>query len=291
MRTIAALYDTRAEADLARMLLEAEVRTRSLRIIGKDTIGAVDGLKIAQSDAAAYREGLQRGGHLLVSEVAGGADAKRIIELLKASADVAAERPPDRAWGDGEKGIGVELPKDQSSEPPPTPARPKEAQLKETGQGARPGNRLPPAEGPVEEASIPAIEEELQVAKQPVDPGGARVRSFTREEPAEEQVSLREESLEVENRPSDRHISEAEIEAGGLFKERVIEIAEMREEPVVTKVAVVREEVIVRKKVTERTETIRDTVRHTEIEVEDIAPSESAPRFLMRDTGGEPSRR
>jgi stress response protein YsnF len=50
----------------------------------------------------------------------------------------------------------------------------------------------------------------------------------------------------------------------------VFEVAEMREEPVVTKTAVVREEVIIRKRISEHVETVGDTVRHTEIEVEDL---------------------
>ena len=96
------------------------------------------------------------------------------------------------------------------------------------------------------------------------------MRSFTREAAAEEQVTLRDEVVEVDSRVVGRRLTDSEVEAGELFKERVFEIAEMREEPVVTKEAVVREEVIVRKVVKPRTETIRDTVRHTQIEVEDL---------------------
>jgi stress response protein YsnF len=77
------------------------------------------------------------------------------------------------------------------------------------------------------------------------------------------------------------------MEAGGLFKERVFEIAEMREEPVVTKIAVVHEEVIVRKIVKERTETIRDSVRQTQVEVEDLPlPEEEGPGLFGSDKRG-----
>jgi uncharacterized protein (TIGR02271 family) len=132
------------------------------------------------------------------------------------------------------------------------------------------------AAAPVEEEQIPVVSEELRIGKREVARGGARVRSFTREEPVEQNVTLNDEVVEVEGRPSERRLSDDEIEAGGLFKERVFEIAEMREEPVVTKVAVVREELIVRKTIKERTETIRDTVRHTEVEVEDLPAEEPA---------------
>jgi stress response protein YsnF len=106
-----------------------------------------------------------------------------------------------------------------------------------------------------------------------------------RESPAEEEVTLREETVDVETRPSQRRLSDAELAAGGLFKERVIDIAEMREVPVVTKEAIVLEEVIIRKKVQERVETIHDTVRRTQIEVEDLPaaePKNAAPRFFTR---------
>jgi uncharacterized protein (TIGR02271 family) len=141
-----------------------------------------------------------------------------------------------------------------------------------------------------EEVRIPKVTEELRVGKREVARGGARVRSFTLERPAEEQVTLSEEIVDVETRPSERRLSDGEVEAGGLFKERVVEIAQMREEPVVTKTAIVREEVIVRKRVTERVETIRDTVRKTQIEVEDLPAAEpeegsAAPRFFSRGKG------
>ena len=56
--------------------------------------------------------------------------------------------------------------------------------------------------------------------------------------------------------------------------DRVIEIAQMREEPVIEKEAFVREEVIVRKTVQERTETVRDTVRRTDFEREELSGAE-----------------
>jgi stress response protein YsnF len=101
--------------------------------------------------------------------------------------------------------------------------------------------------------------------------GGARVRSVIRETPAEEQVELSEEHVDVEHRPSERRLSDEDVKAGGLLMERTFEIREMREEPVITKEAFVREEVIVRKTVQERTETVRDTVRRTDFELEELS--------------------
>ncbi|HEX8062046.1 MAG TPA: DUF2382 domain-containing protein [Allosphingosinicella sp.] len=72
-----------------------------------------------------------------------------------------------------------------------------------------------------------------------------------------------------------RSISEAEIAERGLLRERVIEIGETREEAVVSKQAVVREELVVRKDVEQRTERIAETVRRTEVDVEQLEPKEA----------------
>jgi stress response protein YsnF len=53
----------------------------------------------------------------------------------------------------------------------------------------------------VQEEHIPLVEEELRVGKREVNRGGARVRSYVREVPVHEQVSLREEHVDVERRP------------------------------------------------------------------------------------------
>jgi uncharacterized protein (TIGR02271 family) len=98
-----------------------------------------------------------------------------------------------------------------------------------------------------------------------VDRGGVRVRSYVAETPVEEQIELREERVEVERRPVDQRVTDADR----LFQEQTIELSERAEEGVVGKEAVVREEMGLRKDVDARTETVRDTVRHTEVDVED----------------------
>ena len=104
-------------------------------------------------------------------------------------------------------------------------------------------------------------------------------------------MTLHDEAVTVDNRPSGRSLPDSEVEARGLFTERVIEIAEMREEPVVTKIAVVREEVVVRKTVKERVETVRDTVRQTQIEVEDLPAAHEPDRLFFGNRGSEPTKR
>lgn len=117
------------------------------------------------------------------------------------------------------------------------------------------------------EVAIPIVEEELRVGKRVVQHSGVRIYNRITEQPVEETVTLREEQVKVERRPVNRAVSDADI---SNFKEGVIEITEMAEEAVVNKRARVVEEIVVNKETVAHDETIRDTVRRTDIEVEEI---------------------
>jgi len=119
---------------------------------------------------------------------------------------------------------------------------------------------------------IPVVEEELRVGKREVQRGGVRVFQRLRETPVQESVQLREEHVKVERHAVDQPASEADMAA---FKEGAIELRETAEEPVVSKTARVVEEVVVGKEVEQRTEQITDTVRRTEVEVEQLAAGTS----------------
>jgi uncharacterized protein (TIGR02271 family) len=112
---------------------------------------------------------------------------------------------------------------------------------------------------------IQAAEEQLRVGKREVGRGSVRVRSYVVERPVEEQVSLREETVQVERRPVDRPLGAGDQ----AFTEKEIEFTERGEEAVVSKEARVTEEIALRKDVDTRTETVRDTVRKQEVEVDD----------------------
>jgi uncharacterized protein (TIGR02271 family) len=127
------------------------------------------------------------------------------------------------------------------------------------------------AEGDVR---IPVVEEELQVGTREVARGGVRVHSRVTEQPVEQEVHLRDERVNVERRPVDRPATERDFAA---FKEGTVEVSETHEEPVVAKEARVVEEVVIDKEAQERTETVRDTVRRTEVDVEP-AGTQPAPR-------------
>lgn len=112
---------------------------------------------------------------------------------------------------------------------------------------------------------VERAEEELRVGKREVGRGGVRVRSYVIERPVEEQVSLREERVHVERRPVDRPVQPGD----DVFREKEITATERGEEAVIDKQARVVEEIGIRKDVDTRTETVRDTVRQQEVEIED----------------------
>lgn len=121
-----------------------------------------------------------------------------------------------------------------------------------------------------ESATIPVIQEELQIGKREVDRGGVRVYQHIRETPVDESVRLHEEHVHVERHPVDRPASSADL--SGL-KETSFEIRETAEEAVVGKTARIVEEVVVSKDASERTQEIHEKVRRTDVEVEQLGAS------------------
>ncbi len=290
-RTVTALFDSRAEAETARARFIAQIKTRSTRIIAKDTLAALDSLDIDPKHVASYHDAIRDGSRLLVFEVEAGQDPKRIVAQFeqpnRGAPDVAAapvaETPTYGFTG------GVDEPADDVVVVEPAddvvvvePAVVAEPEVAAAEVEAPKEEAPPPApivvEPPAADAPSPRAGDELRIGMPLQSRGGARVRSVIRETPAEEQVELSEEHVDVEHRPSERRLSLEDVKAGGLLMERTFEIREMREEPVITKEAFVREEVIVRKTVQERTETVRDTVRRTDFEREELSGAEQGRR-------------
>ena len=116
------------------------------------------------------------------------------------------------------------------------------------------------------QTAIPIVAEELVVGKRAVDQGGVRVFRRVVEIPVEQSVSLREEHVTMERRPVDRAVNDSDL----AFGDRTIELTETAEEAVISKNARVVEEVLVGKQASEHVETIHDTVRKTEVEVEQV---------------------
>ena len=118
-----------------------------------------------------------------------------------------------------------------------------------------------------EGTAIPIIEESLAVGKREVDRGGVRVYAHVVEHPVSADVTLHDEFVNVERRYVDRPATAADFAAGSG---KVIELNAIGEEAVVGKSSRVVEEVVVGKESSQHTEQINDSVRKTEVEVEEI---------------------
>jgi uncharacterized protein (TIGR02271 family) len=123
--------------------------------------------------------------------------------------------------------------------------------------------RPSPTSTTAEGGTIQLSEETLAVGKRAINRGTTRVRRFVVETPIEQRVTLHDETVSVERRP----VADARPVTDPDFTDKVVEMQETVEEAVVSKTARVREEVVVRKEATERTETVRDTVRREDVEI------------------------
>jgi uncharacterized protein (TIGR02271 family) len=121
--------------------------------------------------------------------------------------------------------------------------------------------------------AVPVIEEELAAGKRRVSRGGVRIHRHVTERPVEANVRLHEERVNVERRNVNRELTPGE--AAQAFTEKTIEAHATGEEAVVQKRAKVTGEVVVNKEAKERTETVRDTVRKTDVDVERISENPS----------------
>ena len=113
---------------------------------------------------------------------------------------------------------------------------------------------------------VQVVEERLNVGKRAVSRGKVRLHSYVVEREVSENVTLRDETVSIDRLAVDRPVAALGADA---FKERTIEMEEIDEEAVVGKTARVVEEIGIRKDVSDRTETIRDTVRSTKVDIED----------------------
>ena len=272
-RTITAMFDTRADAEAAKNRLEAaSLQVSHVDVTDSDSAGYNtnvgtgttspesqgfwSSLKSAFSpgeDRHVYEEGIRRG-HALLTATVHDDDADKAVDILDNANSVDIDgRAND--W----KASGWTAP------------------VAATGMAAKPPTGA--AMGTTEEV-IPVVEETLAVGKREVSRGGVRVRSYIVETPVSEQVSLHEEHVSVER----RSVTGGTVPADA-FRERTIEMTETAEEAVVGKTARVVEEVVVGKTATDRTETISDTVRRTEVEVDDVAGTKSAGDGTTGTTG------
>ncbi len=213
-------------------------------------VGALVGMGIPEDEAEYYSEAVRRGG-TLVAVRSSDEMTERAVSIMERHDPVDIERRAAEWRAEGWTPTETKVRERRTVEEQPMARR--------EGRGA----------------DFEEVEEQLKVGKREVERGGARVRSHIVEEPVEEDITLREERVDVSRRPVDRPAGPEDLEA---FEEGTVEFRERGEEPVVQKEARVTEEVHVGKEVEERTETIRDTLRHVEVDVEQMGDRERTAR-------------
>jgi len=222
-------------------------------------VGALTNVGVPEEDAAHYNEGVRRGGILLAVK-AQDAVAHNVAQILS---------------DDGAVDIDERAEQYKQQDFLPTSATPVTQTAQTTQRTPAPATAQYAARQG--EEVIPVVEEELAVGKRQVERGGVRVYTHVTQQPVQEQVTLREEHVNVERRPVDRPVTAADAAA---FQEKSFEVAERAEEAVIAKQARVVEEVVVGKQATERTETVQDTVRRTDVEVEQIPGTQHTGRTV-----------
>lgn len=133
------------------------------------------------------------------------------------------------------------------------------------GTGGLSQQDLPTGEG---ELRIPIIEENVTVSKRSVEKPVATVKTSVEQKPVEKEVRLRDEKVTVEVREVDRDASREDIEAA--TRSGAFEVTGTSEVPVVHKTARVVGEVVVTREVDEHAETIHETERRTEVNVDKL---------------------
>ncbi len=116
-----------------------------------------------------------------------------------------------------------------------------------------------------DEIHIPVVEEQIAIGKREVESGGVRVATHVTERPVEETVQLRDEKVTVERHKVDRPVTGRED-----LTDKTIEVHARSEQPVVEKSARVKEEVVITKQAGTHTETIREKVRRSDVDVQPL---------------------
>jgi stress response protein YsnF len=263
--TITAFFDSRTEADRAvERLVSAGIPRTSVRMIADNDGGtsasttttheehkgfwaSLADMFMPDEDRYAYAEGIRRGGFLVTVSgyPAGMYDSALDILDDEGSIDIDERTKTWESEGWSRSSAGETF---------------AASGYDRSGASATSSNL--DAKG---EEVIPVVQEELRVGKRDINNGRVRVRSYVTETPVSESLSLRDENVEVTRRTVDRPVTATD----NAFADRTITAEEHHEEAVVSKDARVVEEIALKKTAEQRQETVSDSVRKTEVEVED----------------------
>lgn len=255
LRTVSALFDDAQAAALAAQRLRGigipetaiSVTGGQLGELGKpeqyvkgfwESLGE---MLFPPDDAEAYREGIRRGGTLVTVTGLSDVQFDQALDILDAEGTVDLDERAEAwraagwaGWSGTDQATSVEL-----------------------------RTAAPSTSAATDEVVIPVVEERIKVGKRDTSLGRTRVRSYVTETPVEEGVTLREQHVVVEQRTTDRPATAADLAA-----QDQTEAEDRTEEVVVGKEARVIGEIVVKARESVRTETVQDTVRKTEVEVD-----------------------
>ncbi|WEF35604.1 YsnF/AvaK domain-containing protein [Pseudoduganella chitinolytica] len=300
--TLAAVFDNRADAERARDALSAAgIGADSVRLnasttgasttttTGTGTTAGTHDESIGDSikhffsnlfgdddERVVYGEAVNRGNVVLTVQTDTQDEIERAADVVEGFGPIDIDEYKSQwqasGWTGAEtlrSGSGAQLSASRQSETRQDGGALLQGSQQGSQQGLSNTGSLQRAE--VDEQVIPVMQEELKVGKRMVQRGGVRIYQRLVETPVQESVSLREEHVNVERRPVDRPIDPSQV---GAFQETSFELRENAEEAVVQKTARVVEEVVVGKEVSQRTDQISDTVRSTQVDVEQLGSTD-----------------
>jgi uncharacterized protein (TIGR02271 family) len=241
---IVAVYDKAAKAkEAARALETSGFAPGDISVLNRDSLSDAEvheaglwrrlfGRNVGDHESAVYGRTIESGGAVLTLRTA-DTEVPRAMKIL----DV--HNPVDVNERATALGVAPPATRTAATQPVPTAKLTKEEVLR-------------------------LAEEQLDVGKRQVETGRARIRRFVTERPVEAQVTLHEEHAEMMRRA----VTDPSLLKDVDWADKVIEITETAEQAVVTKSAHVAEEVVVRREGSDRVETVRDTVRRQQVELE-----------------------
>jgi len=281
--TLSAFFDSQSDAQHAvDRLVEAGVASDRIRLVPgyeSDTpvtdrseqhrgfFASLADFFMPDEDRYSYAEGLSRGGYLVAVDGLSATQYDLALDILDDEGSVDLDEREESWRSEGWSGY----------EAGATEAYSLGAEAPKADLGAA-GSSTTRSLDTNQDEIIPVVDERLVVGKRDVNLGRVRVRSYVREEGVSANVDLHEERVTIERRPVDRALSDADV----AFQDRTIEAEEHAEEAVVGKEARVTEEISLRKEGSDRQETISDTVRKTEVEIEDDRTLSESDRLNRR---------
>jgi stress response protein YsnF len=269
MKTIIAAFPETAAAQDASNFLRGHQAT-DIDVVAyeadTDMIRRLSDERVPKDRAQIYAEVVQRGATLLIANVEDDRAEELADELDRRGAldlDAAQNRWRESGWS----GYQSDASYDESMLSSEREAFQRDSML--SGQS---DTRFSEQESTLTGDSLPqdleVVEEKVRIGTRPVSRGGIRVRTHISERPVHEQVQLREERIDVSRERVDQPVSVGAADAA--FTEGEFEVTAQGEEVVVGKEARVVERVHVDKEAETRTETIEETERRRDVEVEPI---------------------